>query len=77
MLKLILQFRKVLNDALALLCLLLVSHHANGPVEIINSTSLGKLAIDLPTIRDILTMMMGHRSLAETEAKLDESEVRN
>lgn len=75
-LQLILQLGEVLDDALALLGLLLVGHSAHSSVEVINGTGLYLLAQALLTGGRVLTMMTGHRSLAETEAKLEGSEVK-
>jgi len=68
----------LLNNGLTLLGLLVIVNGPNGTVEVINSTSLGTrsaFGVTGMPLR-IHTRMTGHRSLAETEAKLEESEVR-
>lgn len=75
-LQLILQLSKFLDDVFAFLRLLLLGHGANGSVQVVNCTSLGTLAQLLSSAGRMLTIMTGHRSLAETEAKLERSEVK-
>jgi hypothetical protein len=53
-LKLILQFGELLNDALALLCLLIIRDLNHSPVKVINGTSLSASAIELRHSRKYL-----------------------